>query len=86
MTVELLTEYHLEFLSLKEGCTGSSESTLAKIPHCWKSHVTLIILFRNMQREAAILSEWWRVKWEDVKIQKKSMSTGTKVGSTFSVT
>ena len=34
----LLTEHHLEFLSLKGGCTGSSESTLVKIPHCWKSH------------------------------------------------
>ena len=69
MIVELLTEHHLEFLSLKGtpttrvcaifrtpfgcyenlirsdlciyssrrsegGCTGSSESTLVKIPHC----------------------------------------------------
>ena len=39
MTVKLLNEHHLEFLSLKGGCTGSSESTLAKMPHCWKSHV-----------------------------------------------
>ena len=38
MTIELLTEHHLEFLSLKEGCTDSSESTLVKIPYCWKSH------------------------------------------------
>ena len=38
MIVKLLTEHHLEFLSLKEGCTGSSESTLVKMPHCWKSH------------------------------------------------
>ena len=38
MIVKLLTENYLEFLSLKEGCTGSSESTLVKIPHCWKSH------------------------------------------------
>ena len=30
MTVKLLNEYHLEFLSLKEGCTGLSESTLVK--------------------------------------------------------
>ena len=36
----LLTEHRLEFLSLKGDCTGSSESKLAKIPHCWKSHVT----------------------------------------------
>ena len=40
MIVKLLTEHHLEFLSLKGGCTGSSESTHVKIPHCWKSHVT----------------------------------------------
>ena len=37
---KLLTEQHLEFISLKEGCTGSSESTLVKMPHCWISHVT----------------------------------------------
>ena len=42
MRVKLLTEHHLEFLSLKGGCTGSSESTHVKIPHCWKSHVMLI--------------------------------------------
>ena len=40
MTVKLLTEHHLEFLSLKGGCTGSSESTLVKMPHCWKLLVT----------------------------------------------
>ena len=39
MTVKLLTEHHLEFLSLKGGCKGSSESTLVKMLHCWKSHV-----------------------------------------------
>ena len=38
MIVKLLTEHHLEFLRLKGGCTGSSESRLVKIPHCWKSH------------------------------------------------
>ena len=40
MTVKLLTEHHLEVLSLKGGCTGSSESTLVKMPDCWKSHAT----------------------------------------------
>ena len=40
MSVELLAKQHLEFLSLKGGCTGLYESTLVKIPHCWKSHVT----------------------------------------------
>ena len=39
MIVKLLTEHHLELLSLKGGCRGSSESTLVKMPHCWKSHV-----------------------------------------------
>ena len=37
--LRLLTQHHLEFLSLKGGLTGSSESSLVKIPHCWKSHV-----------------------------------------------
>ena len=40
MIVKLLTEHHLEFLGLKGGFRGSSESTLVKMPHCWKSHVT----------------------------------------------
>ena len=39
MSVKLLTEHHLEFLSLKVDCTGSSESIHVKMPHCWKSHV-----------------------------------------------
>ena len=40
MSVKLLSGHHLKFLSLKEGCTGSPESTLVKIPHCWKIRVT----------------------------------------------
>ena len=40
MIVKLLTEQNFEFLSLKRGCTGSSESTLVKKPHCWKSRAT----------------------------------------------
>ena len=38
MTLKLLTEHYLESLSLKEGSADSSESTLVKMPHCWKSH------------------------------------------------
>ena len=38
MIVKLLSEHHLEFLSLKGDCTGSSESTLVKMSNCWKSH------------------------------------------------
>ena len=44
MIVKLLTEHHLEFLSLKGCYTGSSESTLVKMSHCWKSHVMAHIL------------------------------------------
>ena len=47
MIVKLLTEHHLEFLSLKGGCTGSSESTLAKMPHYWKAHATAQIFIYN---------------------------------------
>ena len=32
MSVKLLTEHHLEFQSLKGGCSGSSESTHVKMP------------------------------------------------------
>ena len=38
MIIKLLTEHHLEFLVLKEGCRGSSESTLVKMSNCWKHH------------------------------------------------
>ena len=47
MNVKLLTEHNLEFLSLKGGCRGSSESTLLKLPHCWKSRVTAQLLCPN---------------------------------------
>ena len=38
MIVKLLTDHHLEFLSLTGGCRGSPESTQVKMPHCLKSH------------------------------------------------
>ena len=37
MIVKLLTERHLEFLSMTGGCRGPSESTLVKMSNCWKS-------------------------------------------------
>ena len=46
MITKLLPERHLEFLRLKGGCTGPSVSTLVKMPHCWKSHVTAQICSR----------------------------------------
>ena len=48
MIVKLLTEHHLEFLSLKGDCTDSSESTLVKMSNCWKSHVAAQIIFSDM--------------------------------------
>ena len=44
MSVKLLTQPHLRFLSLKVGCTSSSEATLVKMSHCWESHVTALCL------------------------------------------
>ena len=45
MNINLLTEHHLEFLRLKGGCTGPSESIHVKMPHCWKSRVTAQISY-----------------------------------------
>ena len=58
MSVKLLTVDNLEFLSLKGGCTGSSESTLVKMPHCWKSHVAAHI-FRSVVKHSC----HWQVKF-----------------------
>ena len=46
MSVKLLTEHRLEFVGLKADCTGSSESTLVKMPNCWKSHVAAQFMSR----------------------------------------
>ena len=53
MSVKLLTEHHLEFLSLKGGCRGSSESTLVKMSNCWKSHVAA-----HLHRECKVKSSY----------------------------
>ena len=45
MIVKLLTEDHLECISLKGGCKGFSQSTHVKMPHCWKSHALAHISF-----------------------------------------
>ena len=56
MIVKLLTEHHLEFLSLKGGCRGSSESTHVKMQHCWKSHATAHIIDVDVQAIEAIFN------------------------------
>ena len=51
MSVKLLTEHDLALLSLKGGCTGSSESTLVKMLLCWKSHVMAQIVKTEAARQ-----------------------------------
>ena len=55
MIIELLTEHHLDCLSLKGGCRGSSESPLVKMSNCLKSHATaqLISFFNLVKTESA---------------------------------
>ena len=52
MNIKLLNDQNLEFLSLKEGYRGSSESIHFKMPHCWKSHVAAHLSFyKNMEKQ-----------------------------------
>ena len=48
---------YLEFLSLKGVYTGSSESTLVKMPHCWKSHVAAFVVFVVVIVVVSLLAE-----------------------------
>ena len=57
MIVKLLTEHHLEFLSLTGGCTGSSETTLVKMPHCWKSYA-LAHLFAVRNKKISLITHF----------------------------
>ena len=60
MIVKLLTEQNLEFLSLKGGCTGLSESIHVKMLHCWKSHVTAQTFFSGSVHGVCLwLSTLW---------------------------
>ena len=57
MVVKLLAEHHLEFLRLKGDCTDSSESTLVKIPNCWKSHA-VAQLFSTLPRTDLFINHY----------------------------
>ena len=59
MIVKLLAEHNLEFLSLKRGCRGSSESKLVKMPHCWKSHATTHL--RNESEKCSKFEDIYRI-------------------------
>ena len=60
MIVKLQTEHYWEFLSFKGGCTCSSESSLVKKPHCWKSHalaqLSLILLLLMISEHVRTLN------------------------------
>ena len=54
ISVKLLIELNLVFLSITGGCTGSSESTLVKMAHCWKSHVTVQTFLNTLPRRQSV--------------------------------
>ena len=54
MSVKLLTEQCLEILSLKGGCTGSSEATLVEMPRCWKSLVTAHLIVNGLLHDLKV--------------------------------
>ena len=45
MSVKLLTEHHLELLSLTGGCTGLYVSTLVKMSNGLKSHALALYYY-----------------------------------------
>ena len=47
MIVRLLTEHHMECLSLRKGCRGSSESTHVEMPHCWTFHAAAHFMIQS---------------------------------------
>ena len=81
MSVKLLTEHHLEFLSLKGGCSGSSESTLVKTPHCWKSHVAAQLRFLMDIIITYLVNVYLGQKLVSNKI--RSYLSGHKIGKFF---
>ena len=58
MTVKLLTEPILEFLSLKGGFTDSSEYTFVKMSHCWTSHDVAHVIVRVERLYRKIIHEF----------------------------
>ena len=58
MLIKLLTKHHLDFLSLKGGCTGSSEPTLVEMPHCWKSQILFFIQPRWLHQHGRLKEDF----------------------------
>ena len=78
MSVKLLTEHHLEFLSLKGDCTGSSESTHVKMPHCWKSHALAHFFYKiedKIKELDGVIAELERKRDEESGSVMKNLET-----------
>ena len=84
MIVKLLTEHHLEFLSLKGGCRGSSESTHFKMPHCWKSHAMAHLLYDWREYCLLICPICFHIarclpeKWSNLAYRPRGYKTGVQ--------
>ena len=77
MTVKLLIEHHLEFLSLKGGCTGSFELHLSKC-HIVGNHMAwlkYVIVTFSLQQIAVMLIRLscWLVCVCIIRIQHKQI-------------
>ena len=68
MIVKLLNERHLEFLSLKGGCTGSSESALVKMSNCWESHAVAHILYKINSHTILVYYDFGKVWITDYSV------------------
>ena len=84
--VKPLTEHHLEFLSLKGGYIGLSESTFVKLPHCWKSCVTtqICVIMRCVIKGLHCILFYFRERREEELeyfMTKKYNRLGAKIQS-----
>ena len=73
MSVKLLTEHHLKFLSLKGGCAGSSEPILVKMPHCCKSlvkaHIVSMLVSQLSRRFVVIYIDNQCLKYKTLTLK-----------------
>ena len=63
-------------LSLAGGCTGSSDSTLFKMPHCWKSHVTahMYLQFGVVMDAGSSHTNLFVYKWNGEKLHDTALA------------
>ena len=77
MNIKLMTECHMELLSLKGGCTGSSETIHHKMPH-----FMLVSLFECVLMSLLYCVMGWSVIlaliWSYIFVLKLRLSTTNK--------